>query len=65
MLPFSHYCESTLKQHVGGRRLNNKEKVEMATCERLRMQESGFHRDGIFKLVPSRGNCINVLENLA
>lgn len=36
--------------------------VEMTAGERLWMQETGFHRDGIFKLAPRRDKFINIHE---
>jgi len=35
----------------------------MTISERLWMQETGFHRDGIFKLAPRREKFINIHEN--
>jgi hypothetical protein len=50
-----------LKQHLAGRRFHRNEEVEMAVCGCLRMQEPDLYREGIFKLAPTWGKCINVL----
>jgi hypothetical protein len=47
-------------EHFGGRRLHNNEEVEIAAPEWLCMQEIDFYGNGIFKLVPRWGKCINV-----
>jgi hypothetical protein len=53
----------SLKQHLGGRRFQNNEKVEMAVREWLRKQDPGFYRHGIFELVPRWDKCINVFRD--
>jgi hypothetical protein len=52
-----------LKQHLAGRRLHSDEEVQMAVCERVRIQEPDFYRDGIFKHVRRWGKYINVLRD--
>lgn len=37
------------------------EEVEVAVRECLRMQESCFYRDGIFKLIRRWSGCVNVM----
>jgi hypothetical protein len=51
-----------LKQHLGGQWFHNNEEVEGAVCEWLQMQEPNFCCSGIFKLMPRRDKCINVLR---
>lgn len=52
------------KTHLGGRRFHNNDEVEMSICEWLPMQETNFHGDGIFKLVPGWGKYVNILGGL-
>lgn len=46
--------EMIMNKHgcLGGRRLNNNEKVGMAVRERLRMHKLNLYRDGNFKRSP-------------
>lgn len=45
--------------------MQSNEEEEMAVCEWLQMQQPGFYHDEVFKLVASRDECVNVLEERA
>jgi hypothetical protein len=55
------YLFVTLKNHLAGRQLHNNKEMEMAVCERLRMQNPSFFCNRILKLAPRRDKCIGVL----
>ena len=49
-----------LRQHLGGRRLQSNEKVEMAVRERLRINKPDLYGSKMLQQVPQREKCIDI-----
>ena len=66
-MPKDHTLQQTylelLKPNLEGHQFHSNEEFEIAVCEWVQMHKPDFYCDGIFKLVPKWGKCINTLKD--